>query len=1018
MRSIVKCSIACLFAVLVLAPSMAYAQASIAGTVKDTSGAVLPGVTVEAASPVLIEKVRTVVTDGNGRYQMIDLRPGAYSVTFTLGGFNTVKREGVTLAGAAISTIDAEMRVGALEETVTVTGEAPVVDTSTITRQAVMNSETVDSLPTARNYFGLARMVPGTSGGGNDVGGSAIQDVGTGVTVHGSRSTDQRVTVNGVSTMTLQAGGSIGGQTPDVGSAAEVTVDTTNLSADLPTGGLRINFIPRDGGNKFASSTFFTISDDSLQGDNFSDELKAAGLPTPNAVIRNWDVNEALGGPIKRDKVWFWFSTRYNSVKNQAAIFNNLNAFKPTEFLYVPDTTSPGVMKGYQANNSVRVTYQVSPRNKVAVTYKADRWCNCPDNISGTVSPEAGRDRRFPRLRQEHFEWTSPITSKFLVEAVGLHLFERWGNMNLRLEDGGGSLTDPAQAAVLSQMIPVVEQSNNLNYRQQNGTYNNTLVPSWTYRVATSYVTGTHAFKAGINNLTGYLDNGQYRLTDLSYAFNGGVPTQLTQWATGYTVKSQMRSDWGIFAQDRMNLGRATVQGAIRFDGFNTGFPEQTAGPTQYAPNRNITFPESDSTSWKDLSYRTGFIYDLRGNGKTALKVSANKYLYGQTLNGIVIAKNPINTLATSTNRSWTDANRNFTPDCDLLNSAANGECGAWANSAFGTAAATAQFDPDLLGGWGNRASNWEFSASVQHELMRGVGVDFGYFRRIWQNFTVTDNLAVTAADYTQFSLNVPTDSRLPDGGGYTLTKLYALNQSGVGKVQNYNTVSDKYGKQIDHWNGFDLTVNARLQNGLLLNGGMSTGKQVTDNCEIVAKLPEMQFVSAASTAQPIEAAGTQIPGDFCHNETGWAPQFKMYGIYTVPKIAVQLSGTYRNVAGDYQVAVLTATNAFLATNSTLGRTLAGSTTTPISLTSQNNASRGGVNDILGPNYLDRRNELDVRIGKVMRFGAARTQISLDIFNALNSDAVVRASSAYATYNTPQAILNARLMKVSFNVDF
>ncbi len=976
-------------ALLVFGPVTAWAQATLSGTVKDTSGAVLPGVTVEAASPALIEKVRTVVTDGNGRYQIVDLRPGSYTVTFTLTGFNTSKREGVTLAGSGAVTVDAELKVGALEETVTVTGEAPVVDTQTITRQAVLNSEVVDSLPTSRNYFGLARMIPGTSGGGSDVGGSQIQDVGTGVTV------------NGVSTMTLQAGGSIGGQTPDVGSAAEVTVDTTNLSADLPTGGLRINFIPRDGGNRFTDSAFFTISDGALQGDNFSSELKTAGLPTPNKVIRNWDINESFGGPFKKDKVWFWFSTRYNSVKNQAAIFNNLNAFKPNEWLYVPDTANPGVLKGYQANNSLRVTYQVTPRNKVAITYKADKWCNCPDNITGTVAPEAGRDRRFPRLRQEHFEWTSPVTSKLLLEAVGLHLFERWGNMDLRLSDAGGSLTDPAQKAVLSQMIPVTEQSTNLVYRQQSASYNNTVVPSWTYRIGASYVTGSQAIKFGFNNTTGYLLAHNYRTTPLAYRFNNGVPNQLTMFATPFDVRSNMNSDYGLYVQDRVSLGRATVQGAIRYDGFNAGFPEQQVGPAEFTPNRNITFPATDSTSWKDLTYRTGFIYDLRGNGKTALKVSANKYLLGQTLNGNVIAKNPVNTLVTSTTRSWNDANRNYSPDCDLFNPLANGECGAFGDRNFGTATPAASFDPDFLGGFGHRAANWEFSASVQHELMRGVGIDLGWFRRVWQNFQVTDNLLLTSADFTKYSLTVPTDNRLPDGGGYTLNGVYNVNPDKFGQTSNYNTLSGAYGKQIDHWNGFDLTLNARLPNGLIVNGGMSAGRQVTDNCEIVAKVPEMNFATANVTT------GTITPADFCHSETAFQPQFKMYGVYTIPSIKVQVSGTYRNTPGATQAANYTATNAILAANSTLGRPLSGAAASSTIQLVDTSA-----------NYLDRRNELDMRIGKQLRFGRTRSQVSLDIYNALNSNAVLTASTAFASYLRPQSILNARLMKVSVNLDF
>ena len=269
--------VSCLFII----PAAAYAQASIAGTIKDSSGAVLPGVTVEATSPVLIEKTRTAVTDGTGQYRIENLRPGLYAVTFTLPGFNTVKRGDVELTGSFIATINAEMKIGTVQETVTVTGETPIVDVQSTTKQQVLAAELIEALPTSRNYVTLARIVLGTTGAGgalNDVGGSALGDVGSNMTVHGSASTDQRITLNGVSVMTLQAGGSLGGQQPDPGSAAEVTVDTSSLSADLPSGGLRINFIPRDGGNRFSDAAFFTFSNSSLQGNNYTDALKTAGL--------------------------------------------------------------------------------------------------------------------------------------------------------------------------------------------------------------------------------------------------------------------------------------------------------------------------------------------------------------------------------------------------------------------------------------------------------------------------------------------------------------------------------------------------------------------------------------------------------------------------------------------------------------------------------------------------------------------------------------------------------------------
>jgi hypothetical protein len=286
----------------------------------------------------------------------------------------------------------------------------------------VLSAETIDSLPTSRNYVALARLIPGTQSTTSDVGGSALQDVGGSVTIHGSKNTDQRVTLNGINTMTLQAGGNIGGQIPDLGSAAEVTVDTSSLGADLPTGGVRINFVPRDGGNTFNNSTFFTFSNEATQGSNFSDELQTRGLATPNAINYNYDINQSIGGPFKRDQVWFWMSVRYHEVSNFAGVLENANAFKPNEWLYVPVEGARGKNEGYSLNSSIRVTWQASPKHKIAGTYKVYKWCNCPSNISATVSPEAGRDRRFPRLRQEHLEWTSPLTSRFRVEAVGMHL--------------------------------------------------------------------------------------------------------------------------------------------------------------------------------------------------------------------------------------------------------------------------------------------------------------------------------------------------------------------------------------------------------------------------------------------------------------------------------------------------------------------------------------------------------------------------------------------------------------------
>src|SRR4051812_37983715 len=629
-------------------PALARAQAAIAGQIKDASGAVLPGVTVEAASPVLIEKTRTVVSDGSGNYRIENLRPGSYTVTFTLTGFSTVKRDEVMVSGSSTTTTDATLRVGAVAETITVTGETPLVDVSSTKKEVVLDHDLVQNLPSSRQYFTLARIAPGTTGGGADVGGSAIADVGMSLTVHGSKAVDQRVMLNGLSIMTLQAGGNIGGQQPDVGSAAEIAVDTTSLSAEMSTGGIRINFIPKDGGNTFGNSTFFTFANSSMQGNNYTDALKAAGLATPTQIDSTWDLNESVGGPIKRDKAWFWFSTRFNRSSAFAGLFANANAYNPNAWTYVPDTNNPAVNRGKVQQNNLRITWQATPKIKIAAEQKIDTWCNCPTFIgpvgapgsNGAASitqraPEAANDRRFPRLRQEHVEFTSPVTDKLLFEFVGMHLFERWGNMDLRDTASGGALT-PAQSAAIQNMISVVEQSNGMAYRSYaanpSGGLNNTLVPNYTYRVAASYVTGTHTFKTGWNDTFGYLNAYNYAYQPISYTFLNGTPTAVTEYAAPFNAISNEDHDFGVFAQDTVRLNRATVTGAIRYDWFKTSFPAQTVGPGSALvglENRNISFPEQDNMNWKDVTYRMGFVYDVRGDGKSAVKVAANKYLLG-----------------------------------------------------------------------------------------------------------------------------------------------------------------------------------------------------------------------------------------------------------------------------------------------------------------------------------------------------------------------------------------------------
>jgi hypothetical protein len=346
--------------------------------------------------------------------------------------------------------------------------------------------------------------------------------------------------------------------------------------------------------------------------------------------------------------------------------------------------------------------------------------------------------------------------------------------------------------------------------------------------------------------------------------------------------------------------------------------------------------------------------------------------------------------------RSWIDANSNYIPDCDLINpnaqdlrSVGGDSCGTISDLRFGQTIPSTAYDSATLEGWGARGFNWEFSAGVQHELMPRVGLDVAFFRRWYGNFKVTDNRAVAATDFSPFSIPAPVDPRLPDGGGYVISDLYNLNPNRVGQVDNYVTLASNYGKQIEHWNGLDINLNARPSSAVLLQGGVSTGRTSTDNCEILAALPEI-----APVGRP-----------YCHVTEQFQTQVKILGSYTLSKVDVQLSGTFQSLPGPQILANYVASNALVQPS--LGRPLSGG------------AANVTVNLVQpGTLYGDRLSQTDVRVAKIFRFGPHRLTANLDIYNLFNRNTVRAMNNNYASWQTPTGILDPRLFKISAQVDF
>jgi hypothetical protein len=988
---------------LVVIPAAVYAQASITGTVTDASGGVLPGVTVEASSPALIEKVRSVSTDGTGQYRIVDLRPGIYSVTFALSGFSTVKREGIELAGSFTASVNAELRVGTVSETITVSGEAPTVDVQNAHAERALTKDVLDSIPAGRSHLTQAILVPGiqtTQGAarGNlmDVGGTRnLQN--TLMSVHGGRVEDTRVQIDGVRIGNMSGAGQWHNFVPDQGSTQEVVIDYGAVSAEEISGGLRINHVPREGGNSFRGFFYATGANTSWQGDNVTPELQAAGLGPPNKLWRMYDINPSVGGPIQQDKLWFFASARFQENKSYVAgLYVNKDAGDPTKWLYNPDTGQQESFSLDQDSGNGRVTWQVNPKNKVSGFYDQQRrpW---NDGRPGATA-EAISWWRFPRLRTTQASWTSPVTNRLLFEG-------RWSNRGEHYYDAYQGTTPRRDLiAVLEQggVIPGLVYRGHAGAGSSTAPFGEVDVPNLnTFLFTASYVTGAHALKFGVTDTWGSAITTTTDIPEaVAYRFQDGVPNLIQMRATPYQSTTNMRAEYGMFAQDKWTVNKLTLTGGVRYDWLSYYYPPSHIGPGTLAPTRDFTTALVESVNWKDITPRVGAAYDLFGNGKTAVKASFGRYVINADSGAATAPANPITGLALTTNRTWTDANHNYVPDCVLTNLQQNGECGIVDNLNFGGQVPTRRDDPATYTGWGTRAYNWEFSTSVQHQLVPRVSFEVGYFRRIFGNFTVQDNTATTASDYTKYSITAPVDPRLPNGGGYVVDNLYDLNPDKVGQVSNLVTFSDKYGKIIEHWNGFDVNVNARPHDGVTLQGGISTGRTSYDYCDVRAKIPELAYTPGWSAFQFI---GLTYP--YCQVDTNFLTQIKMLGTYQIPKIDVLVGGTFQHVPGPPVGGLYVATNK--DTFPSLGRPLSGG------------APNVTVNIIeAGKSFGDAANLFDMRLGKVFRFGTRRISANLDIHNLFNTSPVLLFNNNYASWLTPQSIMEARLFKLSTSIEF
>jgi hypothetical protein len=981
-----------LVSALLLLPAAASAQSSITGVVRDTSGAVLPGVTVEASGPALIEGSRTTVTDNQGAYRIVDLRPGVYSVSFTLSGFSTLRREGLDLPAEFTATVNGELTVGSLEETITVSGEAPTVDLRSSRAQVQFAQETLQSLPGTGRLATLSAIIPGaTLRRENDRGVGGLSDrTQTAYSVHGAPEAQPVVDGMNHQVASLTSGVFVYNQI----NIQEVVVETSGVGADRDTGGMQLNMIAKDGGNTFAGIATFAYVGPSLEMSNINDELLARHLdPDRVGSIKKFrDSAVALGGPIRRNRLWFFAAFREGVTQQFAenVYYNKLR--QPASLLYEPDLSRPAYTDDYSRDVSIRFTWQASSKQRVVLANSIQPNCTCVFNLlnPGTRrTPEASGPHHYNPHYLPSVSWTYPATTRILFEAgANAYIINQ---------------LDKREPGVSQNDIGITDQGLNLMY----GNIPTRTLPRRQYqaRLAVSRVTSSHTFKAGATVRQvriGDIDKLGHDLWmhngSITYRFRDGTPNQLTLTDAPWNFEESVR-DLAVYAQDQWTVRRLTLNMGLRYSDARAWTPEQVLGAGFFVPERRFA-PVDNVPHYRNLSPRVGFAYDLFGTGRTAVKASLGHY----PDRVIQASANPAVNLTRSTSRNWTDTNTNYRPDCDLLNPSANGECGVWSNLNFGKANVETRYANDAQSGFNRQFDSWQGSVSVQHELQPGVALNVGYFRTWYGGFLATDNQLVTPADFDPFCINVPDDRRLPNSG-QQLCGLFDVSPSAFGLVDNLVTQASRYGKQTQVFNGVDMTVSARFAGSGQLSGGLSVGRTVTDNC-YQNDDPSLLGQNAVATYPRTDA--------FCHLAPPWSAgtQVKLMAVYPLPW-NIQTSAVYQNSPGIPITAQYVVSNAAIVPS--LGRNLAscrGAATCNANVTV----------DLIPPTVLfePRLQQLDLRFSRIIPLGGTRRlRADIDVYNVLNVSNVLSMNTTYGSvWQDVRQILGGRLVRLGGQINF
>lgn len=978
----IRARLACaMFAAIavVLLPAAVQAQSGIAGAVKDATGAALPGVTVEAISDVLIERSRSVTTDGEGQYRFVDLRPGQYVVTFTLPGFNTLRREGVDVPADFVVPINAEMRVGGIEEALTVTAASPLVDVQSTNRSQVLTREVLDTIPTGRSFQSVGQLVVGVTLSKPDVGGSqAMQQ--TYFATHGMPARSTTVQVDGMMMNSTRNDGSVNPYFNDAMSQ-EVSYETTGAGADVSSGGVRINMIPREGGNRFSGALFSVWSDGAWQSNNLTDDLRQQGLSAVDKIDRIYDLNFSLGGPLQQNKLWFFSSARKWGVDSPVG-----DVFYTPENIPFPvgyQQCKSGAVACEQAiddqqitSGLLRLTWQMSGKHKLGAYYDRLYKTRGHDMTAGTDPRTAAFIWESPVYYTTQAKWSSALSNKLFVEAG------YGSNVNVTVQSMQPGIEQPRNTPAWYANAARFDRDLGLSWAATNNVP--TFVPTKYLAVAAaSYVTGSHAMKVGMQFGNGYLETRQDANADLEQNYRSGVPDSVVIRNTPFRYRDTMNRDLAFYVQDTWTMKRLTVNGGLRIEQLKAENTAMTSEPGRFAPVRS--FPTTPNLpNWTDIAPRFGTAYDLFGDGRTALKFSLNRYNDARTT-GIAAMYNP---LALATARlTWRDLNGDDIaqgqPGCVYLTAGCEINVGQIPAN-FGVRSLR-QYDPDTERPW-----NLMSSIGVQHQLTSAVSVMAAMVQNRFYKLPIRDNLLRTRADYTPLTVYSPID-------GEAIT-IYNLAPNKVTQIQEVDSTATSARRQM--FTGYELTFNARLPGGATLFGGSSIDRTLNVTCDEPDNPNLDRFCDQRETGVP------------------YLVQFKAAASYPLPWYGIRLGGTLQNYPG----ALVGTSNQASGTTWLLTPTTRYAANCPGNCTPNAlvvpTLSEASLTVPLRPwrtEYLQRLNQLDVRGSKVFSIGRSKIEAQIEMFNALNADTaltVLGTNFGTAAYQQASSAVQGRIIRV------